>query len=307
MAASNGNTIRFSGTVDLYRTCPAGVAMLDSLHEMLEDNLLTKEQALLVVTQFDSSIRKVMDKICKKDYAAFTFKADKLDYRLNSSTGVCDAVLHNVRVFKHVESAVVERWMRDRHEMQLFYRGPGEKYQRKYPTEAERMKFKNWYFFFFFYRVRYPNTTDDTLFASIFRRRRKDVGCIVEEVAEMRLSCQKSCYSESEFQELRGHGNPRLTLLVKKTKVESAQTPAVDTESVRLGVCVFFSPFFFSFFYRSVILIYFYRGRITRSASVPSAQAHSCARPASFGSSGPGGSYSARSPCRWSSEREARR
>ena len=128
MAASNGNTIRFSGTVDLYRTCPAGVAMLDSLHEMLEDNLLTKEQALLVVTQFDSSIRKVMDKICKKDYAAFTFKADKLDYRLNSSTGVCDAVLHNVRVFKHVESAVVERWMRDRHEMQLFYRGPGEKY-----------------------------------------------------------------------------------------------------------------------------------------------------------------------------------
>ena len=143
------NEVRQSGTVPLYRRCPVGVAMLDTLHELMESKVLTPEQALLVVKKFDITIRSVMDRLTSKNYSVFSFQAEVAAYRLNSRTGVCNVVLRNVRMYKHVESATVEQWMQDRHEKRLKERRAGEKYP-KYATRAEKMTFKNRYLFFIF-------------------------------------------------------------------------------------------------------------------------------------------------------------
>ena len=76
--------VRLSESWPLYRQTPVGIAMFDALLELLELKHLTPEQALIVATQFDATIRNVMDRITSKQYSVFSFEAELATYRLYS-------------------------------------------------------------------------------------------------------------------------------------------------------------------------------------------------------------------------------
>ena len=90
--------IKLSKAYDLYRNSRVGIAMFDAIHELLESNLLTPQQALIIVTQFDFSIRKIMA-TKYSDQDLFSFDAKVKNYRLQPDWSV--VLLENVSLYQH--------------------------------------------------------------------------------------------------------------------------------------------------------------------------------------------------------------
>ena len=68
----------------LYRNTKVGVALFDTIQELFELKKLTPQQALIIVAQFDNSIRKIMNKKIEENHSFFSFEAEVKAYRLQS-------------------------------------------------------------------------------------------------------------------------------------------------------------------------------------------------------------------------------
>ena len=90
--------IKLTKAYDLYRNSRVGIAMFDAIHELLEANLLNPQQALIIVTQFDFSIRRIMaTKYSEQNL--FSFEAEVKSYRLQPDWSV--VLLENVAFYQH--------------------------------------------------------------------------------------------------------------------------------------------------------------------------------------------------------------
>ena len=99
---------------DLYRNAPVGVAMFDAIHELVERKKLAPSQALIVVTQFDLSIRKIMDKRQKEENSFFSFEAEKLWYQLRPDGWVV-IVLEDVSFYQHIPTEEIQRYKKQKY------------------------------------------------------------------------------------------------------------------------------------------------------------------------------------------------
>merc|ERR1711862_124509 len=98
MTSFGGYGIKLTKSVHLYRNTYVGVAMFDAIHELLESEKLNPGQALIIVTQFDSSIRKVMNRKQREHHSYFSFEAEVKAYRLQSDWK--SVILENVAVYQ---------------------------------------------------------------------------------------------------------------------------------------------------------------------------------------------------------------
>jgi hypothetical protein len=106
---SNGNYgMKLTKSIHLYRNTKVGVAMFDAIQELFELKKLTPQQALIIVAEFDNSIRKIMNKKIKENYSFFSFEAEVKAYRLQS--GWCSVILENVAVYQHFRTSEVQWW-----------------------------------------------------------------------------------------------------------------------------------------------------------------------------------------------------
>ena len=122
----------------LYRNTKVGVAMFDAIQELFELKKLTPQQALIIVTQFDISIRKIMNKKIKENHSFFSFEAEVKAYRLQS--GWCSVILGNVAVYQHFRTSEIQCWYNCEQERR---KKEGEK--PKYFPKKYRDNFKNRY------------------------------------------------------------------------------------------------------------------------------------------------------------------
>ena len=101
MSSSIG--IKLTKAYDLYRNSPIGLAMFDALYELLKSHKLTLQQALIVVSQFDYSIRRVMStKYSKQD--TFSFEAQVMGYRLYPGKYIMNFITYVFYFNFHIES-----------------------------------------------------------------------------------------------------------------------------------------------------------------------------------------------------------
>lgn len=91
----------------LYRKTPLGIALFEALKELVDGNILTKEQALSVVTQFDYSIRKVIYE-GGKNQCGFSFEGVLTSYRHAVEKHWFHGVFQNVTVYQHFQPAVIQ-------------------------------------------------------------------------------------------------------------------------------------------------------------------------------------------------------
>ena len=96
---------------DLYRNAPVGVAMFDTIHDLVERKILKPRQALIVVTQFDLSIRKIMDKRQKEENSLFSFEAEKIWYQLRPD-GWYVLILEDVSFYQHIPTEEIQMYKR---------------------------------------------------------------------------------------------------------------------------------------------------------------------------------------------------
>ena len=97
--------VKLTKAYDLYRNSRVGIAMFDAIHELLEANLLNPQQALIIVTQFDFSIRRIMaTKYSEQNL--FSFEAEVKSYRLQSDWSV--VLLENVAFYQHIPSQKIQ-------------------------------------------------------------------------------------------------------------------------------------------------------------------------------------------------------
>ena len=68
--------MKLTKSIHLYRNTKVGVAMFDAIQELFELKKLTPQQALIIVAQFDNSIRKIMNKKIKENHSFFSFEAE---------------------------------------------------------------------------------------------------------------------------------------------------------------------------------------------------------------------------------------
>ena len=122
----------------LYRNTKVGVAMFDSIQELFEMKKLTPQQALIIVTQFDNSVRKIMNKKIKENHCFFSFEAEVKTYRLQS--GWCSVILENVAVYQHFRTSEIQWWYKCEQERR---KKEGEK--TKYLKKKYCDRFKNRY------------------------------------------------------------------------------------------------------------------------------------------------------------------
>jgi len=186
----------------LYRNTKVGVAMFDSIQELFEMKKLTPQQALIIVTQFDNSVRKIMNKKIKENHCFFSFEAEVKTYRLQS--GWCSVILENVAVYQHFRTSEIQWWYKCEQERR---KKEGEK--TKYLKKKYCDRFKN-------------------------RSRNNDVKVLCQEVSELHLIGKKFCVDISatglsdDFKkigkcrvlELRGHSNPRIAFFRLQRQVD---------------------------------------------------------------------------------------
>lgn len=93
-----------SNTYDLYRNAPVGIAMFDALYDLVRRKKLTPNQALIVVTQFDLSVMKVMSSFYDDPLIqeGFSFDGYLRSYRIFQVDGWVEILLQNVRVYQHL-------------------------------------------------------------------------------------------------------------------------------------------------------------------------------------------------------------
>ena len=186
----------------LYRNTKVGVALFDTIQELFELKKLTPQQALIIVTQFDNSIRKIMNKKTKENHSFFSFEAEVKAYRLQS--GWCSIILENVAVYQHFRTSEIQCWYNCEQERR---KKEGEK--PKYLPKKFRDRFKD-------------------------RSRNNDVKVLCQEVSELHLIGKKFCVDNSDtglfndfekfgkcrVQELRGHSNPRIAFFRLQRQID---------------------------------------------------------------------------------------
>ena len=114
----------------LYRNTKVGVAMFDAIQELFELKKLTPQQALIIVTQFDVSIRKIMNKKIEENYSFFSFEAEVKAYRLQS--GWCSVVLENVAVYQHFRTREIQMWYKNEQERKKREGGKTKYFRKEY-------------------------------------------------------------------------------------------------------------------------------------------------------------------------------
>ena len=105
--------VKLTKAYDLYRNSRVGIAMFDAIHELLEANLLNPQQALIIVTQFDFSIRRIMaTKYSEQNL--FSFEAEVKSYRLQPDWSV--VLLENVAFYQHFPSQKIQLYRNQKDE-----------------------------------------------------------------------------------------------------------------------------------------------------------------------------------------------
>jgi len=97
----------------LYRNSPIGIAMFDAILELLESHKITPQQALIVVTQFDYSIRKIMASKYSEQ-KAFSFDAHVRWYRLYPDW--CVMLLEDVAFYQHFTPRRIQLYKNQKNE-----------------------------------------------------------------------------------------------------------------------------------------------------------------------------------------------
>lgn len=93
----------------MYRNTPLGIALFEAIFELLDESFLTKKQAVMLVQQYDYSLRKVMRE-SYNDCSTFSFKAGKLEvYRCVDDHR--HMVFRDVFVYQHFPPYVVQSYL----------------------------------------------------------------------------------------------------------------------------------------------------------------------------------------------------
>jgi len=195
--------IKMNKSYDLYRNTPVGIAMFDAIQKLFELEKLTPNQALIIVTQFDYSIKKKMKEKQKERNNFFSFEAEVKSYRLMQDW--CSVLLENVVVFQHFSPKEVQLYKHEKNQQIVQNGGKIKNFSRE-----EYGRFKQ-------------------------RARCNDVKAFFQEVPFLHLICKKFCIEISPtglstdfkkigkscyVQELKGPINPRLEYFLVSPKLD---------------------------------------------------------------------------------------
>ena len=109
--------IKMNKSYDLYRNTPVGIAMFDAIQKLFKKGKLTPNQALIIVTQFDYTFKKIMREKQKERKTFFSFEAEVKSYRLMPDW--CSVLLENVLIFQHFSVKEVQLYQYEKNQQIL--------------------------------------------------------------------------------------------------------------------------------------------------------------------------------------------